>query len=105
MLDSMKPGQTIRCTITKEIRVEDDVQTVLRLMRLDPRTKASLKGAQEHRVRTLLIRSRGKRPWEVRERSSKIVRTEKGSTWTMRWFPHVLGDFKAVEKYLKVEAA
>ena len=67
--------------------------------------KRKLKSAQEHRVRTLVIKSRGKRPWEVRETSAKQIRAAKGATWTMRWFPHVTADFAAVEKYLKVEAA
>ena len=105
MLSSLKPGQTIRCTVTKDIRVDDDVSTVLRLMRFDPAVKRLLKSAQEHRVRTLVIVSRGKRPWEVREKSAKQIQAVKGATWTMRWIPHVTKDFAAVEKYLKVEAA
>lgn len=105
MLQSLKPGQSIRCTVTREIRIHDDYETVMRLMRFDPRLRRLLKSAQEHRVRTLVIRSRGKRPWEVREKSARQFRASKGSQWTMRWMPHVVKDFEAVEKYLKVEAA
>ncbi len=105
MLKSLKPGQSIRCTVTKDIRIDDDYSTVLRLMRFDPKVKRLLKSAQEHRVRTLVIVSRGKRPWEVREKSAKQVQAKKGAQWTMRWMPHVEKDFAAVEKYLKVEAA
>lgn len=105
MLQSLKPGQTIRCTLTKDVRIEDDASTVLRLMRLDPAVKRKLKSAQEHRVRTLEIVSRGKRPWECRVKSARQVRAEKGATWTMKWFPHVLKDFASVQKYMKIEAA
>lgn len=105
MLETLKPGQNIRCTLLRNVLIEDDAQTVLRLMRLDPAVKRGLKSAQEHRVRTLLIRSRGKRPWEVRRHPSMLVKAAKGSTWTMRWFPHVLPDFNAVKKYIQIEAA
>jgi hypothetical protein len=105
MLNAMKPGQSIRCTVTKDIRVDDDYSTVMRLMRFDPAVKRKLKSAQEHRVRTLVIVSRGKRPWECREKSAQQVQAVKGATWTMRWMPHVEKDFACVEKYLKVEAA
>ncbi len=105
MLKTLKAGQTIRCTVAKEIRVDDDQSTVLRLMRFDPKVKRMLKSAQEHRVRTLVIVSRGKRPWECRVRSAKQIQATKGATWTMRWIPHVEKDFASVEKYLKIEAA
>ena len=42
MLKTLKAGQTIRCTVTKDIRVDDDQSTVLRLMRFDPKVKRML---------------------------------------------------------------
>ncbi len=105
MSDSFKAGQTIRCTILSDIRREDALQTVTRLMRLSPQIKKGLKKAQEHRVRTLIVRSRGKRPWEVRQRASTIAKPIKGATWTMRFFPHIGPDIASVSRYLKVEAA
>ena len=105
MLESIKPGQTIRVTVTKEIHREDARQTVMRLMRLAPEIRRGLKKAQEIRVRTLVVRSRGKRPWEVRQPSSKVAKPVKGATWTMRYFPHIAGDVKSVARYVKVEAA
>lgn len=105
MLTSIKPGQTIRVTVTKPIHVEDDLQTVMRLMRQDTDVKRGLKSAQEKRVQRLVVRSRGKRPWESREKSSKLLKPAKGSTWKMRYFPHIEGDFKSVAKYLSIEAA
>lgn len=105
MSDTFKPGQTIRCTITHDIRTPADRATVLRLMRFDPKVKRTLKADQKHRVRTLVIRSRGKRPWEVRVKSAKQIRAVKGASWTMRWFPHVARDFAAVSRYLDIRAS
>lgn len=105
MLDSIKPGQNIRCVVSKEILRDADLKTVMRLMRLDPSNKRALTKAQETRVHDLIIRSRGKRPWEVRAKSSKIVRAVPGATWTMRYFPHVRPDFEAVAQYLTIQAA
>lgn len=105
MLENVKPGQTIKCTVVKEPRVEDARQTVSRLMRQDPDIKRQLKKAQEHRMRTLYVRSRGKRPWEVRRPASRHAIPHEGATWTMAYFPHVRPEFEAVEQYVKVEAA
>jgi hypothetical protein len=105
MTEKLVAGQNVRFTIVREVLRQDDVDTVLRLMRQDPAARRGLKHAQEHRVRTLIIRSRGKRPWEQREKSSKLVRAVKGATWTMRWFPHIAPDVNAVARYLDVKPA
>jgi len=105
MLDSIKPGQTIRCTIVKEPVTHDDRSTVSRLMRNDPEIKRRLKGAQEYRMKNLYVRSRGLRPWEVRRPASLHALPIEGASWTMRWFPQIAGDFRAVESFLKIEKA
>ena len=103
MFDSIKPGQNIRCTLTKDLRPGDTQDTVLRLMRFDPEIKRALKSAQDRRMRTLVVRSRGGRPFEMYERSSKIARCTKGASWTMEFFPHIAPDFRSVASVLKVE--
>ena len=105
MIDSLKPGQTIRCTVTKNIRTASVRSTVLRLMRLDPDIKRALRHAQKRRAGRLIIRSRGGRPWTVRERSAKLAKAELGESWTMTWVPHVAPDFKNIEQYVKIEKA
>ena len=105
MIDSLKPGQTIRCTVTKNIRTASVRSTVLRLMRLDPDIKRGLRHAQKRRDRRLLVRSRGGRPWAVREKSAKLAKAEPGESWTMTWIPHVAPEFKNVEQYVKIEKA
>lgn len=105
MLDSLKAGQNIRCTVTRDIRVEDHESTVARLMRLDINIRRKLKKAQEYRMANLNVRPRGGRPWESRVKPAQHAVPAKGATWTMAFFPHVLNDFKSVEQYLKIEAA
>ena len=105
MFESIKPGQTIRCTVVKEPRLQDDQQTVARLMRRDPTIKRQLTRAQSHRRRTLVVRSRGKRPWAVRRRTAKYAIPSLGATWTMRYTPEVAPDFRSISTYLKVEPA
>ncbi len=105
MLDTLKAGQSIRCTITRTITIERHAATVARLMRFDAGIKRKLKKAQEFRMKTLDVRPRGGRPWENREKSARYTVPSSGASWTMKFFPQVMPDFKSVEQYLKIEAA
>lgn len=105
MLENVKPGQTIRCTVTRDVNRDADAKTICRLMRQDPDVKRRLKQTQEHRMRTLVVRSRGKRPWAVRQKATKAVKAAKGETWEMTYIPHLHDDILAVEKYLDVTPA
>jgi len=102
-LDSVKPGQKITLTVKSDPRREDERQTIARLMRQDPDIRRRLKGAQEHRIRTMVVRSRGKRPWLVREKSARYARAVEGASWTMVYVPHVAGDLRSVSKYLDIK--
>ena len=104
-IDSIKPGQTLTVTVTTAPRTEDDQQTIARLMRQDPSIKKRLKDAQKRRADTLVVRSRGKRPWAVRRGVSKIARVEQGASWTMPWVPTIAGDLRSVEKFLDIKAS
>jgi hypothetical protein len=105
MLENVKPGQTIRCTVTRDVHRDADAKTICRLMRQDPDVKRRLKQTQEHRMQNLVVRSRGKRPWAVREKATKAVRAAKGQTWEMTYIPHLRDDMLAVERYLDVNPA
>ena len=72
---------------------------------LDPAIRKGLKQAQGRRMARLVVRSRGGRPWAVREKAAKLVQPEPGSSWTMTWFPHVAPDFKSIEPYIEVKAS
>ncbi len=103
MVDNLKAGQNIEVTITDAPRREADRKTIARLMRLDPDIKRALTKAQHHRMKTLVVRSRGKRPWAVRQKSARIARVENGASWKMTYFPHVANDFRSVEKFLSIK--
>jgi hypothetical protein len=103
-IDSIKPGQTLTVTVTSVPRTEDELQTIARLMRQDPSIKKRLEDAQKHRGDTLVVRSRGKRPWAVRRRVSKIARVEQGASWSMPWIPTITGDLRSVERFLDIKA-
>ncbi len=105
MIESIKPGTQIRCTVIKEPAREDDRQTISRLMRQDLDIKRALKSAQEYRMRTLYVRSRGKRPWEVRRPAARHAIPKQGAQWTMTHVPHFISDFRAVSDFIKVEKA
>lgn len=104
MLDTLKPGQAIRCTITKAIAVDRHASTVARLMRFDADIKRRMKKGQEFRMKNLHVRSRGGRPWESRVKAPRHAVPAKGASWTMKFFPHVMPDFKSVTQYLKIES-
>ena len=104
MVDKLKAGQQIEVTIKEAPRREADRKTIARLMRFDPDIKRALTKAQNHRMKTLVVRSRGRRPWAVRVKSARIARVETGASWKMTYFPHVAPEFRSVEKFLTVKA-
>ncbi|MBL0920807.1 MAG: hypothetical protein IBJ10_01625 [Phycisphaerales bacterium] len=99
-LDSLKPGAAVTLVVNECPLVENHVQTIERLMRQDPDMKRGLKKGQHDRMQRLVVRSRGGRPWEKRELSSKIVRCEKGAKWSMTYFPQIANDLASVARYL-----
>ena len=99
----MKPGQTLQCTITRSPRAEGSRKTIARLMRQDPTIKKALKRAQERRMKNLYVRSRGKRPWEVRRPAARYAIVEPGATWTMRWIPQLQNDLASVSEFVEVK--
>lgn len=104
MFDSIKPGQTIRCTVVKHISPGPHEQTIARLMRFDPSIKRKLKAAQEFRRKNNPVQRWGGRLKVRAPKATKYTNVTINESWTMRYFPQVAPDFKAVQQYLKVEA-
>lgn len=105
MLETLKPGQDIQCTVVKAPRTDDRVQTIARLMRRDVKVKRGLRKAQRIRRQNMLVYNRGNRDWTSRKRVGKIVRVAAGETWTMPFTPDVAADLRSVEAYLSVKPA
>lgn len=107
MLDlaSLKPGQTITCTLTKLPRRTDAVDTVERLMRLDPVNRKALRRAQRMREGRLLVYSRGNRDWVSREKTARVVRATQGASWSMPFDFDIARDLASVGEFVAVKPA
>lgn len=105
MIETIKPGQTVTCTILKEPLTDDDKQTVMRLMRKDPAIQRRLRRSQMMRRRNMVVYNRGNRDWYKRQEVGKIASVRTGSTWKFT-FSYELGrDMKTVERFIKIESA
>lgn len=100
-----KPGQMIRCTITRTPRAVARRDTLLRLMQLDPQTTKGLRKAQERRGKTTRSYIRGGREWFVRQKCADLAQVAPGESWSLRYTPLLASDIASVQDYLKVEAA
>lgn len=105
MLDSLKPGQTIRCTVTTAPRTPAAIDTLERLMRREPRVRRGLRKAQNRRRRTMVVYNRGNRDWYRRELCARIIRVEQGATWTMDYTLDLAPEFRSISKYLQIAPA
>jgi hypothetical protein len=105
MLETLKPGQSIRCTVLKLPKAAADRKTIERLMRRDPNVIRGLRKSHRLRESTTVTYNRGNRDWVQRQKVGKIVRLVKGNTWTCTFDFSIAPDFRAVESFVKVEAA
>lgn len=102
---SFKAGQNLKCTVTSMPPSKGAEYTIARLMRLDPGNARALKRSHKERDQNLIYRNRGGRPWAKRVHASKIVRPERGESWTMPFFPQMAGELNFVSGCVKIEKA
>lgn len=102
---SFSAGQHIKCTVVSMPPSKGAEYTIARLMRMDPVNTRALKHSQKERDQTLIVRNRGGRPWAKRVIASKVVRPERGESWTMPFFPQIAADLNFVSGCVKVEKA
>jgi hypothetical protein len=105
MLDTLKAGQNIRCTVSAIPAAQDHIDTIFRLMRQDMTVQKALKKSQTRRLQTMNVYNRGNRDWTSRQKVGKIVEVEKGRSWTMPYFHQIAPDLKSVQKFLSIVAA
>lgn len=105
MIDDLKPGQIITCTLLKQPRAEAPVDTIMRLMRRDPAVIRGLRKSYKIRQRTTVVYNRGNRDWVQRQKCGRIVRCVVGNRWTFRYDLSIAPDLKSVQQYLKIEQA
>jgi hypothetical protein len=104
-MPDFKPGQQIRVTITATPRTEAGVDTLERLMRLEPGVKRSLRRAQRRRRQDMVVYNRGNRDWYKREKCARIISAENGATWLMSYSHQLAPELASVARHVKVEAA
>ncbi len=105
MLDKLKPGQNIRCTVTTAPRTEAGIDTIERLMRQEPGIRRGLRKAQRRRRQGMIVYNRGNRDWYKRETCAKLVKATKGATWTMQYSLQIAPELKSLAKYLQIAPA
>ncbi len=105
MLDGIKAGQTIKCTITREPLAHAPRATLLRLMRRDPTIKRSLARAQRLRRKRMHRYIRGNRLYSSRERCSNIARVSTGESWQMPYSHDIAADMASIGAYVNIEKA
>ena len=105
MLDSLKPGQSIACTIKKVPRTHGGQETLSRLMRMDPGVQKKLRKSQTRRRQNMLVYNRGNRDWTSRKKCPRIVEVAEGAAGTMVYTPHIAPDLRSVEDCISIKAA
>jgi transposase InsO family protein len=105
MLDTLKPGQMIRCTIAKAPTAEAKVDTIERLMRMDPAVSRGLRKAHRRRQQDMVVYNRGNRDWYKREKCARIASCAKGEKWTMVFNFDIKRELNSVKNFVTIEAA
>ena len=104
-MSDFKPGQMIRCTVTKTPTNDGGRVTLERLMRMDPAVKRGLRKAHHKRQKNLNVYNRGNRDWTAREICGKIVRPVKGQTWSMKYTVDLADELASLARFVAVESA
>jgi hypothetical protein len=105
MSTTFKPGQTLRCTVTKTPRSRGSVTTLTRLMQMDPGVKRGLRRAHRLRQQNLNVYNRGNRDWTARELCGKIVRPVKGQAWSMVYSATIAKDLASIADCVEIKSA
>jgi hypothetical protein len=105
MIESLKPGQNIKCTVANVPGWSDGISTIERLMRRNPVVARGLKKAHRQRQQTLNVYIRGNRDWTSRVKCGKIARVVAGASWVMPFDLSISRDLASVAECLKIEKA
>jgi hypothetical protein len=105
MIDTLKPGQTVRCTLVKLPRSRGNAKTLRTLMLLDPQNVKSLRRAQVSRRRTTVVYNRGNRDWVQRRPCARIVSLRPGANWSLVFNHDLAAELRSVEPLVRIEAA
>lgn len=105
MIDTLKPGQTVRCTLVKMPRSLGNTKTLRTLMLLDPQNIKSSRRAQVSRRRNNVVYNRGNRDWVQRRPCARIVTLKTGANWSFVYNHDLAAELRSVEPLVRIEAA
>ena len=104
MADAIAPLKTVTFTVTKVPSRPDALQTIQRLMRMQPQMQHELKRrAMKRRQQDNEQTRRGGRIWINRARAVKLARVDPGATFTLTLTAQIIPDVRSVQRYLKAE--
>lgn len=103
MIENLKAGATIQCTVKSVPMAKGPRDTVARLMRKDPANNRALRRGQRTRRQTTPTHQRGGREWAVRPTAGKVVKVKAGETWSMIFTPDIANDLRSIESYITIK--
>jgi len=105
MIDSLKPGQTVHCTLLKMPRSRGNSKTVRALMLRDPENVRAARRAQKLRRRNTVVYNRGNRDWVQRRPCARIAILKTGVNWSFVYQLDLADELRSVEKLVKIKGA
>lgn len=105
MSDVIAPSKKVTFTVKKTPNRLADRKTIERLMRMQRPIQKGLKQLAKKRHRENYVSPRAGRMWMTRMPATKLVRAERGQSFTLTITPQIIPDLKAVEKYLDAKSA
>ncbi|MEM7228135.1 MAG: hypothetical protein AAF432_04890 [Planctomycetota bacterium] len=105
MSDVIAPQKTVTFTITEQPKRDADKKTIQRLMRMQPHVQKGLrKLATKRRLHDNHTYIRAGVEWVNRKKTTKLVRPDKGESFTLFVTPQIIPDIRSVEKFLDAKA-
>jgi hypothetical protein len=105
MSDVIAPSKKVTFTVKKTPNRVAARKTIERLMRMQRSVQKGLKQIAKKRHGENYVSPRAGRMWMTRMPATKLVRAERGQSFTITITPQILPDLKAVEQYLDAKAA
>lgn len=105
MSSVIAPSKKVTFTLNKTPARPADLKTIRRLMRMQRHVQKGLKTLSKRRHGENYVSPRAGRMWMTRMPVSKLVRAEKGESFTLTITPQIMADIRAVEKYLDATPA
>ncbi len=105
MSDVIAPSKKVTFTLKKTPARPADLKTLRRLMRMQRHVQKGLKTLAKKRYGENYVSPRAGRMWMTRMPASKIVRPEKGESFTLTITPQILADIKSVSRFMDAKAA